>query len=72
MTTALSAEQADAASLGQLVQQSDLTGRMLLVELERAAKRGVRVRLLFDDNGIAALTAPSPRSPPSRRSTCAV
>ena len=32
--------------------QNDITGTMLLAELERAAKRGVRVRLLLDDNGI--------------------
>ncbi len=32
--------------------QNDITGTMLLAELERAAQRGVRVRLLLDDNGI--------------------
>ncbi len=32
--------------------QNDTTGRMLLAELELAARRGVRVRLLLDDNGI--------------------
>ncbi len=31
--------------------QDDLTGLRLLSELEEAAKRGVRVRLLVDDNG---------------------
>lgn len=33
----------------------DLSGRMLLEELRQAAARGVRVRLLLDDNGIAGL-----------------
>ncbi|MBN8714981.1 MAG: phospholipase D family protein [Xanthomonadales bacterium] len=35
--------------------QNDLTGTLLLAELERAARRGVRVRLLLDDNGIHGL-----------------
>lgn len=35
--------------------QNDTTGMLLLAELERAAKRGVRVRLLLDDNGISGL-----------------
>lgn len=35
--------------------QNDTTGTMLLAELERAARRGVRVRLLLDDNGIRGL-----------------
>lgn len=35
--------------------QNDITGTMLLEELERAAQRGVRVRLLVDDNGIPGL-----------------
>ena len=35
--------------------QNDITGTMLLAELERAARRGVRVRLLLDDNGIGGL-----------------
>ncbi len=35
--------------------QNDLTGTMLLAELERAARRGVRVRLLLDDNGIRGM-----------------
>lgn len=35
--------------------QNDMTGIMLLGELERAARRGVRVRLLVDDNGIHGL-----------------
>ena len=35
--------------------QNDITGTMLLAELERAARRGVRVRLLVDDNGVRGL-----------------
>ena len=35
--------------------QDDVTGTLLLSELERAAVRGVRVRLLLDDNGIRGL-----------------
>ena len=35
--------------------QDDITGTMLLGELERAALRGVRVRLLLDDNGIRGM-----------------
>lgn len=35
--------------------QRDATGLMLLDELRRAAERGVRVRLLLDDNGIVGL-----------------
>jgi len=35
--------------------QRDATGLMLLDELRKAAARGVRVRLLLDDNGIAGL-----------------
>ncbi len=35
--------------------QDDTTGWMLLDELRAAAARGVRVRLLLDDNGIAGL-----------------
>ena len=33
----------------------DLTGRLLFEALYRAAQRGVRVRLLLDDNGVAGL-----------------
>ena len=33
----------------------DLTGRMLFEALYRAAQRGVRVRLLLDDNGVGGL-----------------
>ena len=35
--------------------QDDLTGIRLLAELQDAARRGVRVRLLVDDNGTSAL-----------------
>ncbi|QCO57582.1 phospholipase D family protein (plasmid) [Pseudorhodobacter turbinis] len=35
--------------------RGDLTGYLLLDALQRAADRGVRVRLLLDDNGIAGL-----------------
>ncbi|MFA5539419.1 MAG: phospholipase D family protein [Gemmobacter sp.] len=35
--------------------QRDATGLILLEELRKAAERGVRVRLLLDDNGIAGL-----------------
>ena len=35
--------------------QDDITGRILLGEMLSAAKRGVRVRLLVDDNGIPGL-----------------
>jgi len=35
----------------------DLTGTLLLEELHKAADRGVRVRLLLDDNGTAGLDA---------------
>ena len=35
--------------------QDDITGKLLLYSLYRAAERGVRVRLLLDDNGIAGM-----------------
>ncbi|WP_440997403.1 phospholipase D family protein [Arhodomonas sp. SL1] len=35
--------------------QGDLTGTLMLISLFRAAERGVRVRLLLDDNGIDGL-----------------
>lgn len=35
--------------------QGDITGTLLLEELRAAAERGVRVRLLLDDNGTAGL-----------------
>jgi putative cardiolipin synthase len=37
--------------------QDDLSGRLLFQALHEAAGRGVRVRLLLDDNGIAGLDA---------------
>jgi cardiolipin synthase C len=37
--------------------QSDATGYLLMDELRAAAERGVRVRLLLDDNGIPGLDA---------------
>lgn len=37
--------------------QDDTTGHLLLDELHKAALRGVRVRLLVDDNGITGLDA---------------
>ncbi|MFD0859087.1 phospholipase D family protein [Roseovarius aquimarinus] len=37
--------------------QNDLTGALLLDALARAAERGVRVRLLLDDNGISGMDA---------------
>ena len=37
--------------------QRDATGLILLDELRKAAERGVRVRLLLDDNGITGLDA---------------
>ena len=39
----------------------DLTGTLLLDSLRSAAERGVRVRLLVDDNGVVEWT---PNSPP--------
>lgn len=38
--------------------KGDLSGSLLLNELYAAAARGVRVRLLLDDNGISGLDAP--------------
>ena len=38
--------------------KGDLSGSLLLDELRAAAARGVRVRLLLDDNGIAGLDEP--------------
>src|SRR5690606_40185779 len=35
--------------------QRDATGLMLMDELRMAAERGVRIRLLLDDNGISGL-----------------
>ncbi len=53
---ALLAEGADATlDVQYYIWQADITGIMLLDVLYRAAERGVRVRLLLDDNGISGL-----------------
>lgn len=53
---ALLAEGADASlDVQYYIWQYDITGTMLLDVLYRAAERGVRVRLLLDDNGISGL-----------------
>jgi len=53
---ALLAEGADATlDVQYYIWQYDITGTMLLDVLYRAAERGVRVRLLLDDNGISGL-----------------
>lgn len=41
--------------------RDDTTGRWLLDEIAQAAQRGVRVRLLLDDNGIGGLDEPLAR-----------
>ncbi|MDO5371472.1 phosphatidylserine/phosphatidylglycerophosphate/cardiolipin synthase family protein [Paracoccus sp. (in: a-proteobacteria)] len=48
---------AQALDVQYYIWQRDATGLILLDELRRAAERGVRVRLLLDDNGIAGLDA---------------
>lgn len=53
---ALLAEGADATlDVQYYIWQADITGILLLDVLYRAAERGVRVRLLLDDNGISGL-----------------
>lgn len=53
---ALLAEGADVTlDVQYYIWQYDITGTMLLDVLYRAAERGVRVRLLLDDNGISGL-----------------
>lgn len=53
---ALLAEGAEATlDVQYYIWQYDITGTMLLDALYRAAERGVRVRLLLDDNGITGL-----------------
>ncbi|KAA1174491.1 phospholipase D family protein [Marinobacter salinexigens] len=53
---ALLAEAADVSmDVQYYIWRDDITGTMLLHSLYRAAERGVRVRLLLDDNGIAGL-----------------
>lgn len=54
----LLAEAADASlDVQYYIWHNDMTGSMLLDALYRAAERGVRVRLLLDDNGISGLDA---------------
>ncbi|MCA0922595.1 phospholipase D family protein [Pseudooceanicola nanhaiensis] len=47
----------DSIDLQYYIWQTDETGWMLLDEVRKAAERGVRVRLLLDDNGIPGLDA---------------
>ncbi|MBW7471773.1 phospholipase D family protein [Marinobacter sp. M216] len=55
----LLAEGADASlDVQYYIWRYDISGRLLLNALYRAAQRGVRVRLLLDDNGIADLDQP--------------
>lgn len=55
-TRALLAEGAEASlDVQYYIWQYDITGTLLLDALYRAAERGVRVRLLLDDNGISGL-----------------
>ena len=49
----------------------DQTGYLLFEALWQAAERGVRVRLLLDDNNTAGLDSKSRRSTPTRTSKCA-
>ena len=48
--------------------QTDTTGLILLDELRAAAERGVRVRLLVDDNGIPGLHSSLHDALPNRKS----
>jgi putative cardiolipin synthase len=53
---ALLAEASDTSlDVQYYIWRDDITGKLLLYSLYRAAERGVRVRLLLDDNGIAGL-----------------
>jgi len=53
---ALLAEASDTSlDVQYYIWQDDITGKLLLHSLYRAAERGVRVRLLLDDNGIAGM-----------------
>ena len=54
---ALIREAEETLDIQYYIWQRDLTGLVLLTELKRAAERGVRVRLLLDDNGISGLDA---------------
>lgn len=51
--------------------QNDTAGAIMLGALRKAAKRGVHIRLLIDDNGTAGWTARWPRSTSYPMSTCA-
>ncbi len=51
----LAREAASSIDAQYYIWQDDVTGLMLLDELRAAAERGVRVRLLVDDNGISGL-----------------
>lgn len=48
-------EAEETLDLQYYIWQRDATGLLLLTELRKAAERGVRIRLLLDDNGIAGL-----------------
>ncbi|SNC61601.1 Phosphatidylserine/phosphatidylglycerophosphate/cardiolipin synthase [Marinobacter sp. es.048] len=53
---ALLAEASDTSlDVQYYIWRDDITGKLLLYSLYRAAERGVRVRLLLDDNGIAGM-----------------
>ncbi|MBO6902982.1 MAG: phospholipase D family protein [Rhizobiaceae bacterium] len=53
----LAEQAADTIDAQYYIWHDDLTGIMLLSALRRAAERGVRVRLLVDDNGVSNLDA---------------
>lgn len=53
----LAREAASSIDAQYYIWQDDVTGLMLLDELRAAAERGVRVRLLVDDNGIPGMDA---------------
>nr|WP_250832675.1 phospholipase D family protein [Marinobacter sediminum] len=56
---ALLAEAADTSlDIQYYIWRYDITGKILFHTLYRAAERGVRVRLLLDDNGISGLDEP--------------
>ncbi len=52
---ALIREAESALDIQYYIWQRDVTGLLLMDELRRAAERGVRIRLLLDDNGIPGL-----------------
>lgn len=54
---ALIREAEETLDIQYYIWQRDLTGLVLLTELRTAADRGVRIRLLLDDNGISGLDA---------------